>query len=82
MRLSWKICGVLATIFHIAAALTITIITATHASFLSGAPESEWPELVSQYKKAKEAPLVYKHNGRAIAAVVFAWLGFISVVGR
>lgn len=82
VRLAWKICGVLAVVFHLASALTITIITAMHSSFLTGAPPEEWQGLVNQYKKAKEAPLSYRHNGRAVAAVCFAWPGFVSVLGR
>lgn len=82
VRLAWKICGPLAVVFHLSSALTITIITATHASFLTGAPPEDWQNLVNQYPKAKEAPLDYKHNGRAVAAVCFAWPGFLSVLGR
>lgn len=82
VRIAWKACGVLAVIFHFAAALTITIITATRTSYITGMTPSEQQELWSQYGKYKEAPLDYKHNSRAIAAVVFAWPGFIAVVGR
>lgn len=82
MRLAWKICGVLAVVFHLASALTMTIITALHSSFLTGALPEEWQDLVNQYSKAKDAPLDYNHNGRAVAAVCFAWPGFLSVLGR
>lgn len=82
VRLAWKVCGVLSVIFHLASALTITIITALHTSWLDGVPRDQWADIVSQYPKAKEAPLTYRHNGRAVAAVVFAWPGFVSVLGR
>ena len=82
VMIALKVCGILAVIFHLASALTITIITATHQSYITpGGPEKQ-ASLWSQYKKHGEAPLNYKHNPRAIAAVVFAWLGTCSVIPR
>ena len=82
VRIAWKTCGVLATCFHLASALTLTIITATHRSHLKGQEPQGTHYWVHQYSKASEAPLVYKHNARAIAAVVFVWLGWVSVACR
>lgn len=82
VRLAWRICGPLAVIFHLASALTLTVISARHEAFISGVPRSEWQGLVDQYPKGEEAPVVYRHNGRAIAAVCFAWPGFLAVLGR
>lgn len=81
--LAWKICGVLATIFHLAAALWLTIVTARQRSRIVPhiAPFNEhfwW----MKYTKHSEAPLIYRKNPRAIAAVVFVWLGWVSVLGR
>lgn len=82
VRIAWKVCGVLAVIFHLASALTITVITATHQAHIRpGSPQTQ-AALWSQYKKHGEAPLDYSHNPRAIAAVVFAWLGTCSVIPR
>ena len=82
VRIAWKTCGVLAAVFHFASALTLTIITATHQSHISpGGPDAQ-EILWSHYSKHKEAQLIYKHNPRAIAAVVFAWLGTCSVIPR
>jgi hypothetical protein len=75
----------MSAIFYLASALLITIITATHQAHVRNASTGEivreqyWWE---QYHKHSEAPLNYKHGGRAIAAVVFAWLGFASIVPR
>jgi len=79
VRWAWKICGVLATILHLADALTLTIITATHHSRIAGVSPARSTELLHSYSKYKEAPLIYRHNGRAVAAVVFVWLGWVSV---
>lgn len=85
MRIAWKVCGVLAAIFHLASALTLTVITSTRQShirndkILTVGQEQYWWD---QYSKHAEAPLDYKKNGRAVAAVVFAWLGTCSVIPR
>jgi len=79
VRWAWKICGILATIFHLASALTLTIITATHRSTITGVSPARATQLLHTFSKYKEAPLLYRHNGRAVAAVVFVWLGWVSV---
>nr|POF13235.1 hypothetical protein CFP56_10382 [Quercus suber] len=81
VRLAWKICGVLSVIFYLASALTLTVITATHSAYVTGVSEARGQALAGQFHKDGGVPLEYKHNGRAIAAVVFAWLGWVSVVG-
>jgi hypothetical protein len=88
VRIAWKVCGVLAVCIHLAAALTLTVITARHRSYFRGADgrttlsQDEVLHWWRQYSKHSEAPLVYRHNPRAVAAVVFAWLGFCSVLPR
>lgn len=82
MRLAWKICGVLSVIFHLASALTLTVITATHSAYIVGVSRERGQQLVGQFHKDGGVPIEYRHNGRAIAAVVFVWLGWVSVVGR
>ena len=82
VRLSWKICGVLATIFHLASALTLTVITVRHSAYITPGDRDRQDFWWSKYEKHEQNPLSYRHNPRALAAVVFAWLGFVSVVGR
>lgn len=81
--IAWKVCGVLATIFHLASALTLTVITVRQRSYVVPHiapfdPQFWW----RKYTKHAEAPLIYRHNGRAVAAVVFVWLGWVSVAAR
>lgn len=81
IRVAWKICGVVATTFYLGAALGMTIITATRHAYVSGVNAGTAQTLLEQYSKADETPLVYRHNPRAIASVVFAWLGWVSTLG-
>lgn len=80
VRIAWKVCGVLSTLAHLAAALELTIITSTRQGYVTGVSQAEGENLVGQFHKDGGTPLNYKKNGRAVAAVVFAWLGFCSVV--
>ena len=82
VRLAWKICGVLASVFMLANALALTIITATHSAYISGASGAEASRLESAVSTKPPNPFVYRHNGRALASVVFVWLGWASTVGR
>lgn len=61
----------------LAAALTLTIITATHEAYVTGVNADEAERLLRLYGGS---PLAYRHNGRAIAAVVFIWLGFPATI--
>ncbi|KAK5169388.1 uncharacterized protein LTR77_005363 [Saxophila tyrrhenica] len=85
VRIAWKVCGVLAVVMHLAAALTLTVITARHRAFIRGdhgqtiLTEQEQRVWWRQYSKHSEAPLIYRHNPRAIAAVVFSWIGWCSL---
>lgn len=81
VRLAWKVCGVLSAIFTLASALSLTTITARHSAYVSGTPQAETDRLLAGFPK-KSDPLVYHHNPRAIAAVVFVWPGWVSTVAR
>lgn len=80
VRWAWKVCGVLAVLIHLASALTLTVITATHRGYVTGVSKERGRYLVGQFHKDDGTPLDYKHNPRAVAAVVFVWLGWVSVV--
>lgn len=82
VRIAWKVCGILAVLIHLAAALELTVITATHQGYVTGVSAQRGAELVGQFHKDDGTPLNYKKNPRAVAAVVFVWLGWISVVPR
>lgn len=82
VRLAWRICGVLSVVFVLASALTLTVITATHSAYISGVSQAEATRLLDSWPKHSEAPLKYSQNGRAVAAVVFIWLGWCSTFAR
>ena len=82
VRIAWKTCGVLAIFIHLAAALAITIITARHTSYAQGLSPERQQSWWDRFTKHNQDPLIYSRNPRALAAVVFAWLGFCSVVPR
>lgn len=82
VRVAWKISAVVAAVFYFASALTLTIITATRSASVTGVSAARAQHLLNQYKKYQESPLTYRHNGRAVASVVFSWLGMVSTVAR
>lgn len=88
VRIAWKACGVLSVIFHLASALWLTVVTARQRSTIRGdggrtaLSHGEVEIWWRQYKKHSQAPLIYRHNPRALAAVVFVWLGWTSVLAR
>lgn len=82
IRIAWKICAVAATTMYLAASLGMTIITATRSAYVTGVGAAEATDLLNQFSKKSETPLVYRHNARAIASVVFSWLGWVSTLAR
>lgn len=82
VRVSWKIASVAAAIIYLGAALAMTCIVGLRSAYVSGVDSDRAQELLNQYKKYSESPLVYKENTRALASVVFSWLGFVSTVAR
>ncbi|KAI5361016.1 hypothetical protein Slin14017_G091910 [Septoria linicola] len=82
--LAWKVCGVLSTVFYLASALTLTVITAKNCGYFRGplgVNDGYGQQLLSQFTKDGGTPLCYRKNSRAVAAVVFAWVGWVSVLG-
>ncbi|KAF2725019.1 hypothetical protein K431DRAFT_216727 [Polychaeton citri CBS 116435] len=82
VRIAWKVCAVLATVFVCASAFTLTIITATQEAYISGVPAEVGRQINEQFHKAGGAPLKYRNCGRALAAVVFIWPGFVCTFAR
>ncbi|GAB7349902.1 hypothetical protein MBLNU459_g0592t1 [Dothideomycetes sp. NU459] len=80
VRLAWKICSVIACVFYIADAFALTIITARHSAYVNGVDAATAQGLLAHFKKFSESPLAYRENKRAIASVVFVWLGLVSVI--
>jgi len=82
VRVAWKTTGFLAVVIHLASAITLTCITFIGSAYITGISQARARHLLGEFKKDGGVPLRYSHNGRAIAAVVFVWLGWVSVVGR
>lgn len=86
VRIAWKTCAILAVLFYTADAFALTIITAMRCQHFSGpgiTRNSAYANyLLGMFKKDGGTPRCYRDNGRAIAAVVFVWPGYLSVIGR
>lgn len=79
VKLAWRICSVLAALMALSSALALTIIVACHSSYVTGIGRDEAKRLLEEYGGS---PLVYKHNGRAVASVVFLWPGTVFAFAR
>lgn len=84
VRWAWKVCGVLSCIFYLASAIALTVITFTRCQHFRGPgnAQADGARVLSQFSKDGGVERCYGHQPRAIAAVAFAWPGFLSVVGR
>ena len=74
----WKISAVFVTICGLADALALTEIVARHRATITA-------DNATQLAIARETinpPLIYRHNGRAVAAVVLVWPAWIATVAR
>lgn len=78
VKMAWRICSVLACAFTLSSALLITIILATHNARITGVSAAEARHLLSVAQPNQ--PLIYKHNKRGIASVVFIWVGMVSTI--
>jgi hypothetical protein len=76
IRWAWRLSAVFVTLCAIADALAFTVIVATGNAWISA--DSEDAALIAL--ESLNPPLVYRHNGRAIAATVFLWLGMVATV--
>ena len=76
VRLAWKICAVLACVFALADALTLTIIVTTKRSFVI----ADAATLKAIATRLLSPNLIYKKNGKAVASVCLLWPGFVFTV--
>ena len=70
IRWAWRISAVVVTIFCLADAIAFTVILATGKARIS-ANSVDAAEIARQQLTP---PIVYRHNSRGIASVVFLWL--------
>ncbi|KAJ4511512.1 hypothetical protein HRR83_006779 [Exophiala dermatitidis] len=76
IRWAWRISALVVTIMTLADALALTVIVATGNAWI--AADSEDARLIAQERI--NPPLVYRHNGRAVASVVFVWIGLCGTI--
>lgn len=97
VRLAWRITSVLCCIFGLGDLIALTVcwngieyprgwklisyqvITSSRQAYITGVPYAVGQEYLHQ---AGGYNPIYRHNGRAVAALVFLWLGYPFVVIR
>lgn len=79
VRISWKVCAILSIVMGLADALALTVIVAKHRATITGVSTAVAREL---HHLAGGPSLIYKDNARAVASVVFLWLGWIATIAR
>ncbi|KAF2637313.1 hypothetical protein P280DRAFT_472463 [Massarina eburnea CBS 473.64] len=75
VKIAWRVCSLLACLATLGSALALTVILATGMAFVTGTDSGTAQRLLAEYGGS---PLVYRHNGRAIASVVFLWIGTVA----
>jgi uncharacterized membrane protein len=78
IRWAWRISALVVTLMTFADALALTVIVATGNAWISAS--SEDAEEIAREKI--NPPLRYRDNGRAIASVVFLWIGLCGSIAR
>jgi uncharacterized membrane protein len=76
IRWAWRLSAVFVTLCTIGDALAFTVIVATGKATITADTEDA-EQIALQHINP---PLVYRHNGRAIAATVFLWLGLMGTI--
>ena len=78
IRLAWRISAVVISIMCLADALALTAIVATYSSTVT----ADSADQLAIAKEKINPPLIYRHNGRAIASVALLWPGWVATVTR
>lgn len=63
----------------LSAALAYTVILATKSAYVSGTDAANAARLLREYGGS---PMKYRENGRAVASVVFLWIGMVGTFAR
>jgi len=79
VKLAWKISAVFVCVAALGDALAYTYIVATKSSYIFGVSPQEAAEI---YAKQGNKPIAgpYKHNARAVASIVFLWVGWVATI--
>jgi len=76
IRWSWRISALVVTLMTFADAIALTVIVATGNAWISA--DSEDAKEIA--RETLNPPLRYRDNGRAIASVVFLWVGLVGTI--
>ncbi|KAK8221342.1 hypothetical protein IWZ01DRAFT_37722 [Phyllosticta capitalensis] len=77
VRKAWRITSVMSCAFTLSSAIVFTVITATRRVHVEGVSYARAEVLASQWPKRKSNPFEYRKNPRAVASIVFLWIGTI-----
>jgi len=78
IRWSWRISALVVTLMAFADAIALTVIVATGNAWIS----ADTQDAADIARQKLSPPLRYRDNGRAIASVVFLWVGLVGTVAR
>jgi uncharacterized membrane protein len=78
IRWAWRISAVVVTIMTLADALALTVIVATKKAWIS----ADSADSLAIANEKINPPMVYRHNPRAVASVVFVWIGLVGCIAR
>lgn len=78
IRWAWRISAVVVCVMAFADAIAFTVITATGSAWIS-ANSADAKAIALEHL---DPPLVYRHNGKAVASVVLLWLGLVATIAR
>ena len=82
VQLSWVGCAVFVCIAGLGDALAYTIILALRGLKISNHNLDD-PALIQRLASANgKTPVLYRHSGRALASVVFLWVGWVCAIAR
>jgi uncharacterized membrane protein len=76
IRWAWRISAVVVTIMTLADALALTVIVATKKAWIS----ADSADSLAIANEKINPPMVYRHNPRAVASVVFVWIGLVGCI--
>ncbi|KAF1919220.1 hypothetical protein BDU57DRAFT_134095 [Ampelomyces quisqualis] len=74
VKSAWRVCSVLACMVTLACALAYTYMVASQSAYVTGVDKATAQQDLEMYGGS---PLRYRKNGRAVASVVFLWLGTV-----
>ncbi|KAI1487727.1 hypothetical protein F5X96DRAFT_648581 [Biscogniauxia mediterranea] len=79
VKIAWKICSVLACAFTLSSAIAMTVIVASRSALVYAVPDSDLTQADADalFRDAGGPPRKYGLNARALASVVFLWVGVV-----